>query len=219
MAESSEIDPDQKTQFIMRIHPDKKAKWEEYVGPDDEETTLAAFIRTAVRNHINDIESNQEIPNQVPDYGSELQEIKHDIERLKNDVSWLRNHFQDDSAISDIAQEVWNELEVLPDVSNFQVTDDAEDPVANRQQQAAIQFIEPRDDKDERKPQTAGALASRLDLEKNQVLEAIDHLKDQFLPIVEVELPQLERFPKEEDAHPLDEMVQTDIETHYFKEE
>lgn len=49
-----------------------------------------------------------------------------------------------------------------------------------------------------RSPQTARAIAERVDTSPKRVHDAIDHLQDQFLPVIEVEL---------------------DGEVHYFKEE
>jgi hypothetical protein len=69
----------------------------------------------------------------------------------------------------------------------IQTPDDVElDAETYRRRLQAEAIIKPSGD-DERVPQTASALAERLDTTPQRIEDAIAHLQDQFLPVTVVE--------------------------------
>ena len=144
-----------------------------------------------MNNQIDSIEENE---NESPALSNDIQEILTDVNRIKKDVRFLRDQKQDQIDISGTAQDIFDELVVLPDRQE-PVPDDSE---LNDDQLAANVIITPDEEGDDWNPQTPSAIADRLNLTEDEVRESIEHLQDQFLPIVEVEIMG---------------------ETHYFKEE
>lgn len=186
----------EKVQINFRVGSSQKGEWEDYLKESGRFNTLSDLIRYAVENEVNGEASPQSV--ESPAITSDIQEVKTNIEEIRDDVRWIRHRHLDDVAISDVAQEVFDTLEPLPDVSLSYTPDGVEDTQTFRRQEAARRVIQPTDEEDPGSPQTAQAIADRLDKHQVDVRKAIGHLQDQFLPVVAVEL---------------------DGETHYFKEE
>lgn len=186
----------EKSQINFRVDEQQKEDWEEYVEESNRFSTLSQLIRGSVEAEITDEQSGPSV--ESPAISSDIQDVKSDIERIRKDVRWLRKQEQDEVDISEIAQDVFDILEPLPDISLSHVPDEIDNTQQFRRQEAAHQVVRPASEDDSRSPQTAQAVADRLGIEPEEVRDAIDHLQDQFLPVVEVEL---------------------NGQTHYFKEE
>lgn len=178
-------------QIHIALDSEQKARWEEYVEESNTYDSVTNLIRQSVESQIG--EGSQSSASPSPAIAADIQDLKDDVESIQNDVSWLRNQSQDDVNISDLAQEVFDELEPLPQPpASLEIPNDVEDEETYRQQQAAHQVITPDStseaDSDGGNPQTAEAIASRLDSTTSRVRAAIDHLQNQFLPVEEVQL-------------------------------
>lgn len=123
---------------------------------------------------------------------TDIQDLQDEVSEIRRDVAWLREQEQEEVDISDLAQDVYDELEPLPE-SGGSVGGDV-----SPEKQAALTVITPDDTEDERYPQTAQALAERLDTKAKRVEDAIAHLEDQFLPVVAVELNGERHYFKED---------------------
>lgn len=158
------------------------------------------LIRLSVEAEISS--EGQSIDAVSPALEEEVQTLLDDVDRIRKDVTWLRSQEQDEVAISDLAQDVFDELETLPEpASPVNIPDDVEDTESYRQQQAAAQVIKP-DDAEEAESEgtssyTAKALAEQFDTTEDRIHDAISHLQDQFLPVVELEVSGDTQYFKE----------------------
>jgi hypothetical protein len=157
----------------LRVEEEQKKHWEEYLDETYQYNSLSQLIRSAVEAEISD--TNHQTSSESPAVASDIQEMKDELERVRKDVSWLRRQEQDAVDISDVAQDLLDELKPLPDVNP------APDADVDRDEYAAVTGI------DEYGSQTVPALADRLGEEQEDVEDAIEHLQDQFLPIVEIQ--------------------------------
>jgi len=191
---------DDPVQINLKVEGSQKEKWENYLEESHEFQSLSSLIRTSVETHIES--TGEEAVDPAPALSSDIQELKDDIDSIRNDVSWLRSQARDKDDISELAQEVFDSLEVLPEVdSNLEIPEDA-DPERYRNQQAAAIVITPSDQEEAGEEgansQTIAALANRLNEDPNRIESAIEHLQDQFLPVVEVQLEGERHYFKEE---------------------
>lgn len=178
-------------QIHIALKSKKKERWEAFVEESNTYDSVTELIRQAVEAQIGGGTESSASPS--PAIGADIQDLKEDIESIQKDVSWLRNQSQDDVNISDLAQEVFDELEPLPQApASLEIPEDVDDEQTYLRQQAAHQVITPDStseaDSDGGNPQTAEAIANRLDSTASRVRAAIDHLQNQFLPVEEVQL-------------------------------
>jgi hypothetical protein len=184
-----------KTQVNLQIDEDQKEDWEEYIEESGRYNSLSGLIRGAVEAEISGEGAAENVTS--PAMENDIQTMMEDIERVRKDVRWLREQEQDAVDISDLAQDLFDELETLPEPeSSIEIPSDVEDEETYRKQRAASIALTP-DGPGEKNPQTASALAERLGTTEDRIQDAVDHLQDQYLPIVAVEM---------------------DGETHYFEE-
>lgn len=199
-ASSASGDNASTVQVNLRVDEAQKEHWEEYLDETHEYSSLSQLIRSAVEAEIQ--ETDQPSNAVAPGITSDIEELKDDLERVRKDVSWLREQSQDDVDISDLAQRVFDELEALPRPSSIDIPDDVEEEDTYLQQRAALQVLTPDDgaeaEKNDIESYTVGALSDRLGANESRIQDAIEHLEDQFLPVV---------------------AVVVDGETHYFKED
>jgi hypothetical protein len=173
-----------KIQVNLRVDETQKERWEEYLEESHQFTSLSQLIRSAVEAEISD--GDQKATPETPAIANDIQNMKSELKRVRKDVSWLRNQQQDAVDISDLAQQVLEELKPLPDVNP------AKDAEADIEEYAGVTGIE------EYGPQTVRALADSLDAEQKDVEDAIDHLQDQFLPIVAIKTQGARHYFMEE---------------------
>lgn len=184
-----------KTQVNLQIEEGQKEDWEEYIEESGRYNSLSGLIRGSVEAEISDEHSAENATS--PAMENDLQTMLEDVDRIRKDVRWLREQEQDAVDISDLAQDLFDELETLPQLdSAIDIPSDVEDEETYREQVAASHAITP-DGPGKENPKTARALAKRFNTSEDRILDAVDHLQDQYLPVVEVELED---------------------ETHYFKE-
>lgn len=189
---STETDGVEKTLVNFRIGVKQKEAWEEYIEETGAYTTLTQLILNSVQAEING--SHQPGTGESPALSNDIAQLRDDLQRVKKDVRWLRNQEQDEVDISDVAQDVFDELVVLPQRQGTKAPDEpVDDDLA-----AAQLVVKPDGPDDNPNPQTKDTISDRLGITEDEFEEAIEHLQDQFLPVVEVEL---------------------DGEIHYFKEE
>lgn len=186
----------EKAQINFRVDASQKEEWEEFIDESGRFSSLSGLIRAAVEKEISDGQAEEIAQN--PALSSDVNELKENIERIENDVRWLRRQQQDEVDISDLAQEVFDTLETLPDPPSSYLPEEVEDAQTFRRKEAARMVIQPANEDESPSPQTAKAIADQLDIEPGDVRDAIDHLQEQFLPVVGVKI---------------------DGQTHYFKEE
>lgn len=210
-------------QINLRVKESQKEEWEEYWREDGEFTSLSDLIRTSVHREISSNGEESEMPS--PAITSDIQELKRNLERVRKDVSWLREQSQDDVDISDLAQRVFDELEPLPQPpASVGTPDDVEDEDAYLQQRGALQVLMPDDtaeaDEEGVESYTVEALSNRLGEREDRIEDALDHLEDQFLPVIEVELTELGKVDPNDEQEDLEaHLGEVRDKTHFFKEE
>ncbi|GAB3684438.1 hypothetical protein GCM10028857_13420 [Salinarchaeum chitinilyticum] len=186
----------ERVQINLLVNEEQKAEWEDYVEESREYSSLSQLIRSGVEAEIN--RDSESTPSSSPALSTDIQELKEDLDRVRKDVRWLREQEQDEVDISDLAQTLYDGLEPLPEpTSEIDVPEDA-DPQQHRRQVAAVQVIDPSGPDGERSPQTTRALADRLGADESRIEDAIEHLEDNFLPIVSVEIQGQTHYFKEE---------------------
>ena len=183
-------------QINLRVAKETKEKWEEFIDETAVSPTISHLIRTSVESTIE--EHHEESEDDQPEFSQDLEEMQEDIESIQSDVAKLLKEQRDEGDISDTAQEVFDELEVLPSpADDLQIPDDA-DPTTYRRQRAASMMINPSGPDGEPSPQTASSLADRLDEDPNRIDDAIEHLQENFLPVVEVQIGGDRHYFREE---------------------
>lgn len=160
-------------QINLRAGTDQKARWEAYVEETGRFASLSELIRASVEAEIQSDDAAQAAP--TPALASDIQQLQEELSAVRKHVAWLREQEQTTVDISSLAQSVFDELEPLPDEDTpIQVPDDvamdAEEYQRFRQAQAVI---EPSN-ADEPAPQTASALADRLDTTPQRIADAIE---------------------------------------------
>lgn len=192
----------EKAQINLRVDEAQKEDWEEYIAEQGRFSSLSELIRASVEAEISEDQSSND--GAAPGLANDLQTVKQDLERVRKDVQWLREQEQDAVDVSELAQEVFDALEPLPSPASpvdVPVGIDM-DKQEYRRKRAAESVIQPADSEEAAEsganPQTARALGERVNATPEQVRDAIEHLEDQFLPVVSVEV---------------------DGQTHYFTED
>jgi len=177
----------EKTQVNLQVNESQKARWEDYKDETGQFSTLSDLIRTSVETEIKRDEQDEETAS--PALANDVSDLKDELTEVRTDVAWLRKQLQDEVDVSDLAQEVFDLLEPLPSPSGpVEVPESIElDAGEYKRYLGAQAVIEPSGDDHERSPQTANALATRVGSQPKRVEDAIDHLQDQFLPVIEVE--------------------------------
>lgn len=216
-------DEEESVQINLRVKEWQKEEWEEYWREDGDFTSLSDLIRKSVSREISSDEEESEMPS--PAITSDIQDLKRNLERVRKDVSWLREQSQDDVDISGLAQRVFDELEPLPQPpASVGIPDGVEDEDTYLQQRAALQVLTPDDtaeaDEESVESYTIEALSNRLGEREDRIEDALDHLEDQFLPVIEVELTELGKVDPDDDQEDLeDQLGEVRDKTHFFKEE
>lgn len=186
---------EKRSQINIRLSPEQKDRWDEYVDQDGRYNTLAGLVRAAVESEIQSEDDGQQA---APGLQNDIGEIQAAVDEIRTDVAWLREQQQEDVDISDLAQDIYDELEVLPEPKDVEVPADVDDSQEHLHHQAALLVIQPEGSDEPASPQTASDIAERVGTSPGRVHDAIDYLEEQFLPVVGVEI---------------------DGELHYFKEE
>ena len=182
----------EKSQINLWVENVQKERWEDYLKDSGHYTTLSSLIRASVETHIASEDNSQ--PNASPALLSDIDNLREELSRVRKDVSWLRTQHQDNVDISGLAQEVFTYLEPLAESQQpVTVPDEIEsDPEDYRNFLAAQPIITPNDEEEmesEGNPSyTAKAIADELGTTKERVEDALEHLRDQFLPVVQVEI-------------------------------
>lgn len=170
----------------FRLDSEQKQAWEGYVEESDEHINMSGLIRTAVSKEMNQDLSGQAV--ESPALSSDVEEIKEGIESLKSEVQWLTKQQRSDEVTADVAEQLNADLKELPPSPVSEVPAEVDDETAFRQREAAYQIIQPQSEDDEKTPQTAQAFASKYGVNENDIRDAIEELKNDFIPIVEVEI-------------------------------
>lgn len=180
----------EKTQINLRLDPEQKDAWETYVDESGEFSTVTGLIRASVER---EIANEQNSDRQSPALESDIGELKSDVERIRKNVIWLREQQQDEQDIGEFAQEILGQLKPLnksnepPDEA-----DKLQDGLGND-----VSYEELQAEKD---PQTVEVIANKVNADSREVQEAIEYLKNHYVPIVEVEVDNRIHYFVEEGA-------------------
>ena len=187
----------EKVQINLRVDPAQKERWEDYVEESERFVTLSSFIRTSVEAQISDSEPAQQEAS--PALANDVQDLHEEVTAIRKNVSWVREQLQDEVDISELAQAVFDTLEPLPEQPEpIEVPDDMDMSYEEYQRHLqAKRVIEPHGP-GERRPQTAGAIADRVDATPKRVEDAIEYLEDQFLPVVAIDYDGQRQYFKTE---------------------
>jgi regulator of replication initiation timing len=166
----------------------QKDLFEEYVQSDPEFESLSHFFRVAAKREIRGDEDSEPAPEVV----DRLDELQAQVEELATEVNGINARL--DSGGTDIelvADEVRKTLQTLPQPSTSEVAN-SDKTAEQLQTQFAYTILE------EDYPTTVADLAQHLEEDKNDIEQAIEHLKSNHIPIAE--------------------KVLDDNKKHYFKE-
>jgi inorganic pyrophosphatase len=157
------------------VDDQQKDLFEEYVDSDPEFESVSHFFRVSAIREMKD-EGDTEPSSEVIDRLDRLQE---QIEELSTEVEGINARL--DSGGTDIelvAEEVRKNLQTLPQPSSSEIAN-SDKTVEQLQTQFAYTILEGG------YPTTKEDLAQNLEEDKNDIEQAIEHLKSQHIPIVE----------------------------------
>lgn len=179
-----------KAQINLRLEAEQKDAWEKYVEESGEFSTVTGLIRASVER---EIANEQNGAGQSPALESDIGELKSDIQEIKSDVKNLVSLNIEPGEQVDLANEVRDELVTLPKPTGpVNVPDEMDiNEKEYRRLRSAENIILPQDAdeaKEGRNPQTLSAIGDRVGATSEEVNDAIERLKDDFIPIVEVEV-------------------------------
>jgi len=156
------------------VDEQQKALFEEYVDSDPEFESISHFFRTAAIREMKEEEDTEPSSEVV----SKIDNLEEKIEELSAEVRGINARL--DSGGTDIelvAEKVRKNLQTLPQPSTSEVAN-SNQTVEQFQTQFAYTILE------EDYPTTIGDLAQHLEEDKNDIEQAIEHLKSQHIPIV-----------------------------------
>jgi ABC-type transporter Mla subunit MlaD len=157
------------------VDDQQKALFEEYVDSEPEFESLSHFFRVAAMREMKDEEDTEPSSEVV----SKLDELQEQIEELSTDVKGINARLDTGGTnIEMLAEEVRKNLQILPQPSTAEVAN-SNMTVEELQEQFA-DTIHKQD-----YPTTIEDLAQHLEEDKNDIQQAIEHLKSQHIPIVE----------------------------------
>ena len=186
----------EKVQINLRAGADQKARWEAYIEESGRFATLSELIRASVEAEIS--QSEKESQTQSPALAGDIHQLQEELSTVRKHVAWLRQHVQEDVDISELAQAVFDELERLPDIEEpISTPENIDDPDTHRQYVQAKAVVDPPGQRDG-EPQTAAALAERLEVTPQRIRDAIAYLDEQFLPVVAVDFEGEQHYFREE---------------------
>ena len=157
------------------VDEQQKGLFEEYVDSDPEFESLSHFLRVAAIREMKDEEDTEPSSEVV----SKIDNLQEQIEQLSTEVKGINTRL--DSGGTDIelvAEEVRKNLQILPQPSTAEIAN-SNMTVEELQEQFA-DTIHKQDH-----PTTIEDLAQHLERDKNNIQEAIEHLKSQHIPIIE----------------------------------
>lgn len=170
------------------VDDQQKDLFEEYVKSDPEFESLSHFFRVAAKREMRGEEDSDPSPEIV----DKLDELQAQVENLTTEVNGINARLDSGGTnIELLADEVRKTLQTLPQPSTSEVAN-SDKTVEQLQTQFAYTILE------EDYPTTVEDLAQHLEEDKNDIEQAIDHLKSNHIPIVE--------------------KVLDDNKMHYFKE-
>lgn len=183
-------------QINLRVEEETKENWKEFIEDTEVSPTISHLIRTSVNSRVESF--YEETDDEEPEWSADIKDMKSEVEAIRKDVSQLLKDQRDEDDISELAQDVFDSLETLPtSADNLEIPEDT-DPTQYRRQRAANMVITPSDKDDTANPQTVSALAERFDEDTDRIERAIDHLQDNFLPVVEVQIDGARHYFREE---------------------
>lgn len=150
-------------QVNVSVGDGQKQRWEQYVGQTPEFRTTSELVRTAVEKEI-DCDQDEEGQAEPPALAIDIQEISSEVQQIRRDVSWIREQEQQRNDVSELANEIYDQLESIP----AHLRDETH---------GAITTI------DMCGPQTVQALSEQVEAHPNEVRDALDVLYDNFHPI------------------------------------
>lgn len=185
-------------QVNIRVNESQKERWENYVEDTGEFETLTNLIRSGVEREIKRDDVGE--MGSSPAVGNDIQEIKDKLKTIRQDVGWLRRQEEEEEDISGFAQDVLKELEQLPEPTEpVEVPESVDmDLEEYRHWTGAQMVIEPSDADGDRYPQRIEDIAERLGEREDRVEDAIEHLQDRLIPLIEVEYQGEAHWFKEE---------------------
>jgi len=157
------------------VDDEQKALYEEYMNSDPEFESLSHFFRVAAIREMQEDESN-ETPTEILD---RLDRIENDISELTTKIEGVNARLDaDDTDIELLADEVRQTLQKLPQPSPSEVSQS--DKNAEKLQR---QFAYPIVEADH--PTTAEELAQHLGEDRDDIEQAIEHLRSSHIPVVD----------------------------------
>ena len=157
------------------VDDQQKALFEEYVDSSTEFESVSHFFRVSAIREMKDEEDTKPSSEVV----NELDNLQEQIEKLSTEVEGINARL--DSGGTDIelvAEEVRKNLQTLPQPSTSEIVN-SDKTVEQLQTQFAYTILE------EDYPTTIEDLSQHIEEDKNDIEQAIEHLKSQHIPIVE----------------------------------
>ena len=157
------------------IDEQQKELFEEYISSDPEFESMSHFLRVAAKREIKESEDSKPYPEVV----NRLDELKTQVEELAAEVKGINARL--DSGGTDIelvAEEVRKALHTLPQPSSSEIAS-SDKTTEQLQTQFAYTIVK------QGYPTTVADLAQHLEKDKENIEQAIEHLKSNHIPITE----------------------------------
>jgi chromosome segregation ATPase len=157
------------------VDDQQKGLFEEYVKSDPEFESLSHFFRVAAKREMR----GEEDSDPSPEVADRLDELQAQVENLTTEVNGINARLDSNGTnIQLLADEVRKTLQTIPQPSTSEVAN-SDKTVDQLQTQFAYTILE------EDFPTTVEELAQHLEEDKNDIEQAIDHLKSNHIPMVE----------------------------------
>ncbi|MFB6218706.1 MAG: hypothetical protein ABEH77_05935 [Halobacteriaceae archaeon] len=171
------------------VDDQQKGLFEEYVESDPEFESLSHFFRVAaIREMSEDDERDEELQSEIIE---RLELLEADVEDIKTELKGINARLDSSGAdIELIAEDIRQTLHTLPQPSTAEITQ-SDKSADELRTQFAYDIIS------QDYPTTIDDLTHHLEEDRDNIEDAIEHLKSQHIPLVEKVL---------------------DGEKHYFKE-
>jgi Arc/MetJ-type ribon-helix-helix transcriptional regulator len=162
----------------FKIDDERKEEVEQYVEENSEYPSMSHFFRLAAEKEMGE---DEERPHQIPPRVTRtLDKIVGELDELRTSIDGITARLEaDETDIEILAQEVYDTLPVAPAVTKMEAAASGESMQCLEQRYGQLMLEEVNT------PSTVPELAQHLNTDKEEIKEALHHLKSNFLPIME----------------------------------
>jgi translation initiation factor 2 alpha subunit (eIF-2alpha) len=163
----------------LKIDKEKKKEIVQYVEETEEYPSVSHFLRLAASREMAD--EDDQVQQVSPRVVRTLDKIVTEVEEMQDEINSIAVQLEGDSrAIEELAQKLYDTIPKAPVASSAEVAATTASGEQLDRQHAHLVL----DETDA--PTTIPELARRLDADKEDIKEAVRHLKANFLPVLEI---------------------------------